>query len=151
MPGINGREYQLATLDVTLVGPSSTFTFSTLKDVKYKTAAPKEPVRDQRGRQIGWVRKDEDTSGASMRCLLSEWKTFKEWAAQQWPGRGVGDMPFNAVLTYGEDPLDFLTDKWEGAMFQEEARAIGSDQKEAECELPLFILHVHPHGGDFTT
>lgn len=149
MPGINGREYQLATLDVTLVGPSSTFTFSTLKDVKYKTARPKEPVRNQKGDNIGWTSKDEDTSGASMRCLLSEWKTFKEWAATQWPGRKVSSMPFNAVLTYGEDPLDFLTDKWEGAMFNEEARASGSDQKEHEIELPLFILHVHMHGGEF--
>ena len=149
MPGIDGREYQLATMEVDFVGAVSTFTFESFRDIQYKIAAPKEAVKDHRGKNRGYTVKDEDTTGPSMRCLQSEWKEFKVWAAAQPNAKPVGLMEFSARISYGNDPSNLMEDTLDGVMFQEEGRKAGADQQALEVELPLFILHVHPHGGDF--
>lgn len=52
-------------------------------------------------------------------------------------------------FTYGDAEDNYMTDKLEHVMFQGEGRTAGNDQNALEIELALFILHVHPHGGDF--
>lgn len=150
MAGINGREYQLATMEIALVGAGSTFVVESFRDVKYKSDRPKEHVKNHRGKNVGYVVKDEDTTGPSMRMLLSEWKLIKEWAAAQPGALPIGDMIFNASISYGDDPTTLMEDKIEGLMFQGEGRSASADQKELEIELALFIMHVHPHAGDFS-
>jgi len=148
MAGINGREYQHSTLSLNLVGLASTFTFETFRGVQYKVAAPKEAVKSK-GRNVGHVVKEEDTSGPTMTVLQSEWKSFRAWFASNYPGKKLGLISFDAELNYGDDPTDLMTDGWEGMMFQEDARNVTPDQNALEVALPLFIKHIHPHGGDF--
>lgn len=151
MPGINGHEYQLATSDFTVVGDAGfSFTFETLRNMTYKVDVPKEAVKDSKGRNRGYVIKDEDTTGPSIRVLQSEWRSFKEAVQLHYGGtKGVGQLVFNSTVTYGDAEDNYMTDKLEHVMFQGEGRTAGNDQNALEIELALFILHVHPHGGDF--
>jgi len=148
MAGIDGREYQHSTADFTVHGTGSNFTFDTFRGYSYKVSAMKEAVR-AKGKNVGHTVKDEDTGGAEMTVLQSEWKTFRAWYAENFPGVLLGLARFDATVSYGNDPSDLMTDKLEGLMFQEDGRSVSPDQNALEVKLPLFILHVHPHGGDF--
>jgi hypothetical protein len=148
-PSLNGQEFQHATVDFQIGGATAGLTrpLSTFSKFNYKAGAKKKPVHNSQGDIIGYTIDVKETDG-SLSMLLSEWKAIKEELAQQYPTLGIGQIEMEAVVTYGNNLSNLMTDTVQ-FMFNEEARTSENNQDALMVDLPLFVRDAQLHGGAF--
>ncbi len=155
MPTIRGQEYQHALIDLQASGTGSNYSFNRFKDVSYEDGAEKKPVMDSQGQIIGYTVDPQKTDG-SLSMLLSQWREFKQWLLLQGIGQGpegtnlgVGQIPFDLTIQYGNTPQMRMSDRLSGAMVQKEPRKSSDDQNALVVEIPLFVPVVLLDGSSF--
>ena len=70
------------------------------------------------------------------------------WLLAQNPGLGIGQIPFDATVTFGNSLATLVTETLSTVLFNEDPRDSSNDQAVLMVELPLFVLKITDKDGN---
>ena len=145
--GVNGQEFQLATLQTDALDGGASFRFTTIKSIDYKASAEKKGTNASDGSVDGFTVDNEKHDG-TMTVKFSEWQRFKKWAAARHPGLGICQISFDYTFTYGNNVRKLVRERIIGLSFNEDPRKASDDQGVLDVPLPFFFMKVFDDNGN---